>query len=1254
MASPILKRPALGQVATLGSLYDARSDVFIPLSLFGEPLPPDAVRITRHQSADPKVINGDTFADKFDACGIDGELAVSVLAGLAKVEGSGLYLFDKRDTNHAVQSSLHYDFKTVEEELNLTASGIKESVALDVLDTDVATHVVTGISWGARYVFTAKRQLDPSEDRSQVSSNLEAHMSLLETAGLSRVENETYTYPETSVELAVFGDDPAKVPFSTNFADAQDLIENMPGNIARAGDGKGQPLVYTLMPLSLLAAFRILDIKADITYRQLGADCAQRCVQLFDDIRDAIQQLSDYFARLQTHTACVPPEHLDSIAQLLARSKTLEVIPEADFASLVKAARSGKASEQQLWTRLTAFIGDNSPHNILSAMTYEDKMDFHDLLRRGGAHLVGYEGPSVSALLHGNPYDDAFVFYFNEHVRHHSDVWEENLAAFLEILEDQSRYKLAIAVDQDGVDHDAPGTFLEKPYISHLRRGRVISEDIVEKRKVLAANCVMRVADDALDRSVNGKPLDRRAVKIPCPRPGCDQKLQCNWICGSCQSSVEYGVVDELLYCDCGASPYHKWEFQCNDPKHGLEWVQYDRGELLGKLKALEPFEDLNILILGETGVGKSTWINAFINYLSYESIDDALAAEDLKRVIPCSFQTQTAVDGRFVETEIKIGSSESEKDGSGGQSATQSTEVYTVNIGKTRVRLIDTPGIGDTRGVDQDNSNMNDILTVLRTYNNLHGVLILLKPNAARLTVMFRFCIKQLLTHLHRNAANNIVFGFTNTRGSNYKPGDTFKPLNALLSEYKDVNMGLFENNVYCFDSESFRYLAAKKKGIDIGHLEDNRRSWEYSVGECERLVKHCQGITPHQVRSTINLNETRNTIHRLTEPMTFIAEKIRASIDVNNDAIKELRDFELTRQQLQQRLFIQKETLTSEKVDRPQTVCTHDECVEIRTDFEGKTDTATTIYKTVCHEGCYLKSVDRNKKGHSELQGCAAIDLAGKCRKCGHSWMDHMHIYYKYVPTTYQHRDAATDRDLIKNADNIQLREEAIRMKKEAIEEFKLEHRQVQEAAIQFGFFLKRHAITPYNDATIEYLDMLIDQERQKIKAGGSNQRRGKLEKEKAEYLQRVEVLEKAMRQGDESKLLGDTGVAQLVESLYGLPHFGDDLRNIVNIQERAAESTYRERSCNVSGGAHFRRQRQRNQTRTGERRNENLGEGPSAPVKIISSYEPIPGSFPREPTGGTVRAKPRARSVAPNEPSQEQGMWTKFTKFVRVFSR
>lgn len=84
------------------------------------------------------------------------------------------------------------------------------------------------------------------------------------------------------------------------------------------------------------------------------------------------------------------------------------------------------------------------------------------------------------------------------------------------------------------------------------------------------------------------------------------------------------------------------------------------------------------------------------------------------------------------MQRSVRVGSHRSdEADGSGGQSATQLTSVYAVDIGSTRVRLIDTPGIGDTRGVEQDNKNMADILRVLRSYNNLHGILILLKPNA-------------------------------------------------------------------------------------------------------------------------------------------------------------------------------------------------------------------------------------------------------------------------------------------------------------------------------------------------------------------------------------------------------------------------------------------------------------------------------------------------------------------------------------------
>ena len=52
----------------------------------------------------------------------------------------------------------------------------------------------------------------------------------------------------------------------------------------------------------------------------------------------------------------------------------------------------------------------------------------------------------------------------------------------------------------------------------------------------------------------------------------------------------------------------------------------YDDNHLHELLKNLEPNEEYNILLLGGTGVGKSTFLNAFVNYLAFDSLDDALS----------------------------------------------------------------------------------------------------------------------------------------------------------------------------------------------------------------------------------------------------------------------------------------------------------------------------------------------------------------------------------------------------------------------------------------------------------------------------------------------------------------------------------------------------------------------------------------------------------------------------------------------------
>src|SRR6185436_20096823 len=154
------------------------------------------------------------------------------------------------------------------------------------------------------------------------------------------------------------------------------------------------------------------------------------------------------------------------------------------------------------------------------------------------------------------------------------------------------------------------------------------------------------------------------------------------------------------------------------------------------------------------------------------------------------------------------------------GTSSTQGCTDYEFMMGNALVRLIDTPGIGDTRGLDKDKENFENILKYIARYKHLNGICILLKPNNSRLTVVFRFCIQELLSHLHRNAKDNIVFCFTNARGTFYRPGDTLPPLKKQLEELRKrscVEIKVSHDTIYCFDNELFRFLAAIKEHISF-----------------------------------------------------------------------------------------------------------------------------------------------------------------------------------------------------------------------------------------------------------------------------------------------------------------------------------------------------------------------------------------------------------------------------------------------------
>ena len=262
--------------------------------------------------------------------------------------------------------------------------------------------------------------------------------------------------------------------------------------------------------------------------------------------------------------------------------------------------------------------------------------------------------------------------------------------------------------------------------------------------------------------------------------------------------------------------------------------------------------KEINVLILGETGVGKSTFINAFVNYLVFDSLQQAEQSQPVL-LIPVSF-LMTQAD-HFQEVNVKFGNlDKNENFEHEGQSVTQQCKSYIFKLNdQTNLRLIDTPGINDTRGVDQDNKNMEHIFTYINNLSHLNAICLLLKPNNSKLTTFFRSCISQLFNYLTPISYGNVIFCFTNARSTFFTAGDSGPLIREMLKkEYHDA-IPFTKENTFCFDSESFRYLAAKKCGVEFEEFYQKEciKSWDQSVIQSIRLLQYIKDL------SSYNLND-------------------------------------------------------------------------------------------------------------------------------------------------------------------------------------------------------------------------------------------------------------------------------------------------------------------------------------------------------------------------------------------------------------
>lgn len=105
------------------------------------------------------------------------------------------------------------------------------------------------------------------------------------------------------------------------------------------------------------------------------------------------------------------------------------------------------------------------------------------------------------------------------------------------------------------------------------------------------------------------------------------------------------------------------------------------------------------VLVIGETGSGKSTFINYLTNYFRSGSL------QNIKVAIPSKFRPTITEQFSHCENNLRD-TTQSKTD-----MCNQYIFVDTASPAQRQYLFLDTPGLSDTRGAEQDNVNMNKII---------------------------------------------------------------------------------------------------------------------------------------------------------------------------------------------------------------------------------------------------------------------------------------------------------------------------------------------------------------------------------------------------------------------------------------------------------------------------------------------------------------------------------------------------------------
>ena len=404
---------------------------------------------------------------------------------------------------------------------------------------------------------------------------------------------------------------------------------------------------------------------------------------------------------------------------------------------------------------------------------------------------------------------------------------------------------------------------------------------------------------------------------------------------------------------------------------------------------------DLVALFLGETGHGKSTMVNSLINYIAFQTYDEAVG--NIMQAIPQvwsignrTFHTSNWSPDIMIAPEA-------------GQAVTMSITNYAMDGHGAKWRFLDTPGFADPKGIVADIERGQALIASFATLTHVDAIVIVVKGNLARATPELSHVIACIFSTLPKSITRNIIFAVTCCGESNIDDAATtiatFQALLTFLGTGQGYVLEL-NRNVFVFENKCFVTCTEESGGgrITLQTRKHAAIDWVYAR---ENALNMFQAARSSPVFTECKLVHNLGVINlKLDDALGQLValdkeiagyksgmESVQLDIDEVKTAIaKEVPHLQRTRT-----------VYTAIPRGKPRSTCAHDSCT---TQSDG-----VKLALKVCHDNCQLEGIQSDTGAVPGLKMCAMFHPAydgRKCTNCEHGWESHVHLYVDYTVAT------------------------------------------------------------------------------------------------------------------------------------------------------------------------------------------------------------------------------------------------------------